>query len=108
VVVPRLHEAFADFATTTNRGGVGVDDPAKAYEIRFPLRVEAPHARAAAKIARESVQQAMRDAGVRGVVSVLDGWPVSAVVPRRVVHPGRPGRLSCQATSTGDPDEAPR
>ena len=24
----------------------------------------------------ERVQQAMRDAGVRGVVSVLDGWPV--------------------------------
>ena len=30
------------------------------------------------------------------------------VVPRSVVHPGHPGRLSCQATSTGDPDEAPR
>ena len=52
-------------------------DPVKAYEIRFPLRVEASDAAAAAKIAKESVQQAMRDAGVRGVVSVLGGWPVS-------------------------------
>jgi hypothetical protein len=30
------------------------------------------------------------------------------VSTRNVVHPGHPGRLSCQATSTGDPDEAPR
>ena len=77
VVVPRLHEVFADFATTTNRGAVGLADPVKAYEIRFPLRVEASDAAAAAKIAKVSVQQAMRDAGVRGVVSVLGGWPVS-------------------------------
>ncbi len=76
VVVPRLREVLADFATTANRGAVGMDDPAKAYEIRFPLRVEAPDAAAAAKLARESVQQAMRDAGARGVVSVLEGWPL--------------------------------
>jgi len=76
VVVSRLQEVFSDFATTTNWGAVGLDDPAKAYEIRFPLRVEAPHAAAAAKIAKQGVQEAMRDAGVRGVVSVLGGWPV--------------------------------
>ena len=76
VVVPRLHEVFADLATTTNWGAVGLADPAEAYEIRFPLRVEASDAAAAAKIAKVSVQQAMRDAGVRGVVSVLGGWPV--------------------------------
>jgi hypothetical protein len=75
VVLPRLHEVFADFATATNWGAVGMDDPARAYQVRFPLRVEAPDAAAAAKIAKRGVQQAMRDAGVRGVVSVLDGWP---------------------------------
>ncbi len=75
VVVPRLQEVFADFAATTNRGAVGMHDPVEAYQVRFPLRVEAPDAAAAAKIAKRGVQQAMRDAGVRGVVSVLDGWP---------------------------------
>jgi hypothetical protein len=77
VVVPRLEEAYGEVRTTTNWGAVGLADPvAQAYEIRFSLRVEAPDARAAATATKEGVQQAMRDAGVRGVVSALDGWPV--------------------------------
>ena len=51
-------------------------DPVESLVIRFPLRVEAPSARVAALTTKQRVQQAMRDVGVRGVVSVLDGWPV--------------------------------
>jgi hypothetical protein len=28
------------------------------------------------RLTKQRVQQAMRDVGIRGVVSVLDGWPV--------------------------------
>jgi hypothetical protein len=78
VVLPRLRDAYVDVNTTANWGAVGLADPvAQPYESRFALRVEAPHARAAAARTKEHIQQVMRVAGVRGVVSVLDGWPVS-------------------------------
>jgi hypothetical protein len=77
-VVPLLDEIYGHVRITSNASAPPhVSDPAESYVIRFPLRVEAANARAAATSTKQRVQQAMRDVGIRGVVSVLDGWPVS-------------------------------
>ena len=77
-VVPLLEEIFGavHIDASPHARGAGAADPAGSFVIRFPLRVEAANARVAATATKERVQQAMRQTGVRGVVSVLDGWPV--------------------------------
>jgi putative hemolysin len=78
-VVPLLDQIYGDVRITANEQArrAGAGDAAESFVIRFPLRVEAPNARVAATMTKQRVQQAMRDVGVRGVVSVLDGWPVT-------------------------------
>lgn len=77
-VVPRLDEIYGDVRVTSSASAPPhVTDPTESYVIRFPLRVEAPNARVAARSTKQRVQQVMREVGIRGVVSVLDGWPVS-------------------------------
>jgi hypothetical protein len=77
-VVPLLGEIYGDVRIegSAYSRSAGAADPAGSFVIRFPLRVEAANARGAATATKQRVQQAMRQAGVRGVVSVLDGWPV--------------------------------
>jgi hypothetical protein len=78
VVAPQLVEIFGGLETTgPTSAREYLDEKLSSYEIRFSVRVEAPHARAAATSTKERVQQAMREAGIRGVVSVPDGWPVT-------------------------------
>jgi hypothetical protein len=76
-VVPRLDELYGNVRVAFRTSHALRDLPAESYVIRFPLRVEATNARAAATSTKQQVQQVMRDVGIRGVVSVLDGWPVS-------------------------------
>lgn len=76
-VVPRLDEIYGGVQVTASTSAQRPDDPAGSYVFRFPLRVEAVDAHAAATLTKQRVQQTMRDVGIRGVVSVLDGWPVS-------------------------------
>jgi hypothetical protein len=78
-VLPMLEEIYGAVPVdaTATAQGAGAADPAESFVIRFPLRVEAPSARVAATASKQRVQQAMREKGVRGVVSVLDGWPVT-------------------------------
>ena len=78
-VVPLLEEIYGDVRSdaSAHARDAGAADPAASFVIRFPLRVEAASARAAATATKQRVQQAMRQVGVRGVVSVLDGWPVT-------------------------------
>ena len=73
-VLPRLAAIYGDLRAT---GRVVGDDPVGAFLFRFPVRVEAADAHDAAATTKRCVQQVMRGAGVRGVVSVPDGWPVS-------------------------------
>jgi hypothetical protein len=76
-VVPLLDQIYGDVRVTPSAtASAPASDPVDALVIRFPLRVEAPNARVAATATKQRVQQAMRDVGIRGVVSVLDGWPV--------------------------------
>lgn len=75
-VVPLLDKIYGDVRIAASAMGARPDDPAGSYVISFPLRVEAPNARVAATSTKQRVQQAMRNVGVRGIVSVLDGWPV--------------------------------
>jgi hypothetical protein len=77
-VVPRLVEIFGELETDgPTSAREYLDLKQTSYEIRFSVRVDAPHARAAATSTKERIQHTMRDAGVRGVVSVPDGWPVA-------------------------------
>src|SRR4051794_20501949 len=76
-VVPLLDKIYGDVRVTPSAAAPSPEtDPVDALVIRFPLRVEAPNVRVAATATKQRVQQAMREVGVRGVVSVLDGWPV--------------------------------
>lgn len=76
-VVPLLDRIYGDVRVTPSAiAPTSAADPVESLVIRFPLRVEAPNARVAATATKQRVQQAMRDVGVRGIVSVLDGWPV--------------------------------
>ena len=76
-VVPLLDQIYGDVRITSSASRPErTVDPVESLVIRFPLRVEAPNARVAATTTKQRVQQAMRDVGIRGVVSVLDGWPV--------------------------------
>jgi hypothetical protein len=76
-VVPLLDQIYGDVRVTSNANApTRGTDPVESLVIRFPLRVEAPNARVAATATKQRVQQAMRDLGIRGIVSVLDGWPV--------------------------------
>jgi hypothetical protein len=78
-VVPLLDAIYGDVriegSGRTRDAAPG--DPAAELVIRFPLRVEAANARVAATTTKQRVQQVMRSVGVRGVVSVLEGWPVT-------------------------------
>jgi hypothetical protein len=77
-VVPPLEEIYGAVRIDASADAQGAaSDPAGSFVIRFPLRVEAANARVAATATKQLVQQAMREKGVRGVVSVLDGWPVT-------------------------------
>jgi hypothetical protein len=77
-VVPLLEEVYGHIQIDAGAPARGATaDPAGSFVIRFPVRVDAASARVAATTTKQRVQQAMRQAGVRGVVSVLDGWPVT-------------------------------
>jgi hypothetical protein len=76
-VLPRLDKIYGDVKLASHADRVRSDDPAASYVFRFPLRVEATDARAAATLTKQRVRQTMRDVGIRGVVGVLDGWPVT-------------------------------
>ena len=76
-VLPLLDRIYGAVRVTSSaRTQSPSGDPVESLVIRFPLRVEAASARVAAITTKQRVQQAMRDVGIRGVVSVLDGWPV--------------------------------
>jgi hypothetical protein len=76
-VVPILDRVYGGVSIEPRAPVHDPSDPEESLVIRFPLRVEALDARVAATSAKAQVRQAMRDAGVRGVVGVLDGWPVT-------------------------------
>jgi hypothetical protein len=76
-VVPLLDRVYGDVRIPPSVPQSDPSAPAESFVIRFPLRVEAANARVAASDTKQRVRQAMREVGVRGVVSVLDGWPVT-------------------------------
>jgi hypothetical protein len=76
-VLPQLDQIYGEVRVDASARAPGAVDPARSFVIRFPLRVEAANARVAATSTKQRVQQVMRQAGVRGIVSVLDGWPVA-------------------------------
>jgi hypothetical protein len=76
-VVPVLDRVYGGVRITPAAPVLDPTDPAESFVIRFPVRVEAADARAAATATKAQVRKLMRDAGVRGVVGVLDGWPLT-------------------------------
>jgi hypothetical protein len=76
-VVPVLDRVYGGVRIPPSGPLLDASDPAASLVIRFPVRVEAANARVAATATKQRVRQLMRDAGIRGVVGVLDGWPVA-------------------------------
>jgi hypothetical protein len=76
-VVPLLDRVYGGVRIPPSAPRLDPSAPAESFMIRFPLRVEAVNARVAARETKQQVRQVMREVGIRGVVSVLDGWPVT-------------------------------